>query len=256
MQRMFTKCSENEFGFQFMQVATIQAETNALAKADWIQNPPDYYAAVLVEVGECIDHLDYKWWKGDAYVSPDYDQARMEIVDIGHFLFSLWYLESRSYVKSTLKAGSKTLNSKLEEELSRRGSSYYEHLPRVVNQAHAEQAVPHLKLVCQNRDVYSWLNAMQSLGMTWEEFYFAYMGKAALNRFRWSVGYEGKYVKNWAPDVEDNIFLTAILDYYKELNLGLTLDALQESLRKTYDLNVLGVDGQDFIFVGDFPISI
>lgn len=51
-----------------------------------------------------------------------------------------------------------------------------------------------------------------AVGLSFLDLYFQYVGKAALNRFRWNNGYaDGTYVKIW-DGREDNEWLTEILN--------------------------------------------
>lgn len=60
-----------------------------------------------------------------------------------------------------------------------------------------------------------------------------YLGKAALNRFRWSNGYGSEYIKEW-DGREDNEYLSEIIEAYRARNVQLDLDLLMKTLNINY----------------------
>ena len=79
------------FGTVFNQMLNSQKELNDEIFPDWLAtlNKTNYMAAVLVELGEAISSLDYKWWKAG---TNDWENFKVELVDILHFLLSsLWF---------------------------------------------------------------------------------------------------------------------------------------------------------------------
>jgi len=79
------------FGTVFNQMLNSQKELNDEIFSDWLAtlNKTNYMAAVLVELGEAISSLDYKWWKAG---ENDWENFKVELVDILHFLLSsLWF---------------------------------------------------------------------------------------------------------------------------------------------------------------------
>ena len=61
-----------------------QIKLNDKTKPDWKDTltPADWDTAVLVEAGEAIDSLNWKWWK---HQSNDLDNFDIELIDILHF---------------------------------------------------------------------------------------------------------------------------------------------------------------------------
>lgn len=76
---------------KLVEMLLLQDETNRKVFPDWRYRltATDFRVAFLVEAGELADHLGYKWW---SQKEPDLDQARMEAVDMWHFLMSEWML--------------------------------------------------------------------------------------------------------------------------------------------------------------------
>ena len=221
---------------EFGELMRIQTETNTAAMKDWKKNPPNYVAAALVEAGETLEHLDFKWWKGrKAYSQPNLAQARMEMVDILHFLISDVLA---NYVFDTVNnaayEGAEADRMQITAEIF---STVDEATPEVDVETAAEHLMNCIGFLALNPidiDVWkSWMAAVNCLGMTWSEVYGMYVGKAALNRFRWSNGYGSDYVKEW-DGREDNEYLTEIIAAYRARNVQLDLDLLMKTLNINY----------------------
>lgn len=84
----------------FKTMLNTQAELNTTMGGDgWLastlsdNNGFNYRRAILVEASEAIAHTNYKWWvKGDT----NYQQYKMELIDIAHFLLSFTHVVERS----------------------------------------------------------------------------------------------------------------------------------------------------------------
>lgn len=171
----------------------LQDETNRRLAEDWKQRDWSFKLAAKVEAAELADHLSYKWWR---LKKPDMPQARMEVVDIWHFVLSALLrdapnIATPSFIADTFRhAGDKRAKAQTPEEA--------------------------VLLFMAATDTYGMLEAFAGLcdavGLSFVDLYFQYVGKAALNRFRWRNGYaEGTYVKIW-DGREDNEWLTEILN--------------------------------------------
>ena len=75
------------YGTIFKQMLNSQKELNDEIFPDWLArlDKTKYMTAVLVELGEAISSLDYKWWKAG---ENDWENFKVELVDILHFLLS------------------------------------------------------------------------------------------------------------------------------------------------------------------------
>ena len=83
---------------KLMDMLKIQKQTQEkLGSADWVFE--NFTRAAKVEVGETLDHLGYKWWSNK---EPDIEQAKMEAVDLLHFingaLLASRYLDELNHV--------------------------------------------------------------------------------------------------------------------------------------------------------------
>lgn len=68
----------------------MQDALNKIIHPEWYTQQKDgelwnFQTAILVELGELIDHYGYKWWKHQV---PNIDQCVLEVVDVAHFLLS------------------------------------------------------------------------------------------------------------------------------------------------------------------------
>lgn len=221
---------------EFRELMQVQAETNTAAMKDWKKNPPNYVAAALVEAGETLEHLDFKWWKGrKAYSQPNLAQARMELVDILHFLISD-ILANYVFddVNNASYEGAEADRMQITAEIF---STVDEATPEVDVETAADYLINcmgYLALDPIDIEVWkSWMSVVNCLGMTWSEVYGMYLGKAALNRFRWSNGYGSEYIKEW-DGREDNEYLSEIIEAYRARNVQLDLDLLMKTLNINY----------------------
>lgn len=81
------------FGLKLSMIAhmmTMQDTMNTIVIGrDWVDegNHPevDFTSAMAAEAGEFPDHMGFKWWKKQ---EPDVHQAKLELVDIYHFMIS------------------------------------------------------------------------------------------------------------------------------------------------------------------------
>jgi hypothetical protein len=180
------------------------------------KRPLNYRAAIVAELGECLDHLGYKWWKGSP--TPDYEAAFMEIVDVLHFALSDVIDKGGiddEYILEFIEA-------QREECITR--------TPKLLDIEELIAAVTDLSEM--NGDV-----ALSVTTLYWITLDFGYksehltnwfFGKLALNNLRKEHGYkEDKYIKDWSHCgyKEDNDKLIEIIkneeiessNYYAEL---------------------------------------
>lgn len=178
---------------KLVEMLLLQDETNRKVFPDWRYRltATDFRVAFLVEAGELADHLGYKWW---SQKEPDLDQARMEAVDMWHFLMSEWMLSGFELDRLLIVTQSlSTSASTTQRALARSRVSM------LLTQGGDLMAVAtRFGLLCDD------------LGITFDWLYKHYVGKAALNRFRWTQSYGSGYQKIWNGR-EDNEHLTEIL---------------------------------------------
>lgn len=230
---------------------TIQDGLNVKVNPDWRNANYNFMDAIMVEGVELFDHMPWKWWKVSAPISEDtLNKMRVEAVDIWHFIMSiiLIYQESMpvehqgevfGHVESMLNREMATplegFNENTEEEL------------KGVTRALVGYASAPLEHAFYREDIPLWAplvflvgNLFHKLGMTLEDVYKLYCGKAVLNEFRWENGYGSTYIKEWFGK-EDN-------DCMVELASNLPVDGyftwkLKGLLKDKYTQVQMGITG-------------
>lgn len=174
----------------------LQDETNRKLHPEWKTQGWDFLLAARMEAAEAVGHLGYKWW---APREPDYDQARMEVVDIWHFLLS------DLLPSATVYGDPELLLDVVETAFSETSLADW---PEGITPTDAFNFIMQSEIFL---DAFQGLaKAMQLLDLPFDKVYKLYVGKAALNRFRWANDYGGNYRKMWSGR-EDNEHLTEIL---------------------------------------------
>jgi len=191
----------------------------------------DWRRCIYLETAELIESYPWKHWKNiDA--SPDYENIKIEIVDIWHFIMSealriykidsLGSIEDIAIVVSNME-GFETF----QNENSKSKLNSYEEIEVV------EEMIK--TLFCNsdiNNLIISFLNMSSQLNLKLPELYKLYIGKNILNKFRQEHGYkEGSYIKIWSGK-EDNVVMQTILDTQKDIKPNELYKALEEAYQK------------------------
>ena len=167
---------------------------------------------IYMECAELIDSFNWKHWK-DIQKEPDWDNVKIEVVDIWHFVMSLGleyyknnnlgdikelvdYVGDTKYIKDFCKEPDLQDNS--------------ESLEIVNNIEHF------MKDVLNGEDFYKivddFFQSASHCGLNLDILYKFYLAKNVLNQFRQDHGYkDGKYKKIWG-DKEDNDVMLEILE--------------------------------------------
>lgn len=198
---------------RLQEMLQIQDETNCRLNPDWLNQGWNFSLAAKIEAAEAIDHLGYKWWSNKP---ADYDQARMECVDMWHFLLSalIGYKDSEAFMESVcnLETWVERVTPTTEEPGEPWGwfQSFL-----------GEVAIADL--------IYVFAKCCTAVHLTFDQLYKFYIGKAALNRFRWANDYGTTYPKIW-DGREDNEHLTEILNDLddKQVSLDFIFNKLSE----------------------------
>ena len=170
----------------------MQHRMNNRVHADWISQRFEWYRAVWIECAELMDHVGYKWWKKQ---TPEWEQVRLEVVDIWHFGMSALFQPEQDL---------SDLADLIVSEVAAAG----------VGDADihsATEALARSALETQRFSVRHFVALMQACDLSSAELYRHYVGKNVLNFFRQDHGYqEGTYIKQW-QNREDNEHLSEIL---------------------------------------------
>jgi len=204
-----------------------QDELNTIINPDWKmeRTEADFVRAMIVESGELLDHTGFKWWK---HQKVDVGQAKIEIIDIWFFYFSMillhtqdldafavdvdvysdgWCHESDAFFPFTS-------NNKLEwvtEDVQRTVISFVSEVSSM--KLSLSPGEVRRFVLCNTRILGKLVDLTKAAGITFDEMYSLYMGKLILNIFRQENGYkEGTYKKQWENgSLEDNQVLERIM---------------------------------------------
>jgi len=173
---------------------------------------------MYMESCELMDSFPWKHWK-DVSKFPDLDNARIEVVDLWHFLLSKTItlgaedqvLHAITGMKTNAVSTQVQIGSNLILELN-------DSFLRAINGPDVVELMNRL------------IELQAALGMSLKEVHDLYMIKNFLNRFRQENGYaEGTYIKHFNVTVngelstwEDNTLLVKYVDKEKDLELGIT----------------------------------
>ena len=183
---------------------------------------------IYMETAELIDSFPWKHWKSiDA--EPDFDNIKIELVDIWHFLMSylLKYnaLDEAARLVDNLKDAKSDI--KIKEWKNERVDEYLD----IFEELMALALIKNDSEMMQEELTEQFFKACDSVGLGFDELYRLYIGKNALNQFRQEYGYkEGSYKKIWNGK-EDNEVLQEILASSKDI----TYEKLTSELKRRYE---------------------
>jgi len=212
-----------------------QQLNNATGGIGWEQGytdkgkPIDWRRCIYLEAAELVDSYPWKHWKNiDA--QPDYDNIKIEIVDIWHFVMS----EALRYYRINSKGNVEQLTADIKDlpVYQAFSSKTSEKLLDVFEQiAIIESFLKTLFTKDEILDIIDEFFKMSAaLQINLLALYQLYIGKNILNKFRQDHGYkEGKYIKEW-QGVEDNVIMQKILETHSDLSP----QQLYELLEKEY----------------------
>ncbi len=189
----------------------------------------DWKRCIYLEAGELIESYPWKHWK-NINAKPDYDNIKIELVDIWHFIMSealrvyktedLGSIEDIAYMIVNLSQFNEFNSNNKKDNLD-----IYQEMALVEEMIEV--------LFCKNsidKLISSFLLTSSSLNLKLPELYRLYIGKNILNRFRQDNGYKnGIYIKIWNGK-EDNAIMQNILDK----NSNITADELYNRLKELY----------------------
>lgn len=165
---------------------------------------------IYMECAELIDSFAWKHWK-NINANPDEDNVKIEIIDIWHFIMSLFLGEYRGEPSfdelSAEIAASALFGDFCKEPFALKNYNQYE----IVNEI---EMIIHITSTPQT-NFESLLKLFFGLalkcGVNLEVLFEGYIAKNVLNKFRQNHGYkEGRYKKVW-DGKEDNTVLCEII---------------------------------------------
>lgn len=207
---------------QLIEMLQLQDTMNSLVNPKWKAAKYPWTRAIWLESAELMDHVGWKWWKAQGTNNV---QAQIELVDIWHFILSMWAERTSVYdVAATL----------IIERLTDKGYRVGAYQGKVVamDDLGLRERIDLLaSSAAMGNDVTSFFASVcEELNLGWDELYRLYVAKNVLNIFRQKNGYkEGAYIKTW-NGAEDNVFLENIL----AANPGLSVAEINDTLTKEY----------------------
>lgn len=193
----------------------------------------DWRRCIYIEAVELIDSYPWKHWK-DINALPDYENIKIEIVDIWHFVMSevlrIYKIDNLGSIEDIAKMiNNLTIFNEFKIKKSNKDEDIldiYKEIEVVENMIRAT--------ICQKNNIAEILEAFfrmaTILNLSLDELYKLYIGKNILNQFRQNNGYKsGTYIKNWNGQ-EDNVIMQTILNQ----NSDISPKELYEKLNELY----------------------
>ena len=189
----------------------------------------DWKRCIYLECAELIESYPWKHWKNiDA--QPDYDNIKIEAVDIWHFIMSQGLEDYKVKKLGSIKDLSQSIQTldnfnTFISPLKATDKNHYEQIEIVENLIKT--------LFCEGSTeelIQRFIDVAIQSGLNLDTLYQLYIGKNILNTFRQDHGYkEGSYIKIWNGE-EDNVVMQRLL----ENNSAITPEALYEALEEAY----------------------
>ena len=182
---------------------------------------------IRMEICELIDSTPWKHWK-DINGKTDINNMKIELVDIWHFIMADMLMKYNStYICKSIND-----NINLFELFKKKGLDN-----TLLIDLQPFEDLLHYTFT-EDRDIVTYINkfaeCMHVINMTFDELYDTYIAKYALNRFRYSNGYQtGEYMKLW-NGVEDNVVLMEVVKYLKDEKKELGVDIIYSHLTARY----------------------
>ena len=223
---------------KILQMLKLQQELNdATNGAGWEKGMTkngkliDWKRCTYLECAELIESYPWKHWKNiDA--QPDYENIKIEAVDIWHFIMSQGLEEYKMQNLGTIEDLASNINrlsnfQAFNKQLTPTSKNNYEQIETVEILMKA--------LFCDESTeklMEAFLNVAMQSGLNLDSLYKLYVGKNILNQFRQDHGYKkGTYIKIWNGK-EDNVTMQSILEENEEITPALLYTKLEASYPK------------------------
>ena len=191
----------------------------------------DWRRCIYLESAELVESYPWKHWKNiDA--EPDYDNIKIEAVDIWHFVMSealrIYKIEGRGSI-SDLARDISTQKSYMpfDTTIPIEHDDHYQEIIIVEEFIKSLFCNDSIEILIDKFFVV----ALQS-GLNFDTLYSLYIGKNILNKFRQNHGYkDGSYIKIWNGS-EDNVIMQRILEQSSDIAPMELYAKLEESYPK------------------------
>ena len=223
---------------KILQMLKLQQELNdATNGKDWEKGVTkngkliDWKRCTYLECAELIESYPWKHWKNiDA--QPDYENIKIEAVDIWHFIMSQGLKEYKMQDLGNIEDLTATINNLpnfqiFKKEISPTTKNNYEQIETV--------EILMKSLFCDESTeklMEAFINVAMQSGLNLDSLYKLYVGKNILNQFRQDHGYkDGSYIKIWNGK-EDNVTMQSILEENEEITPTLLYTKLEAAYPK------------------------
>jgi len=202
-------------------------------RQDINQKKYSFWMATLDEVTEVLNSVHWKWWKDSSnFGTIDWDNVRVEMIDIFHFILSMALQSNSQHVLyTTLVALEKEKQEGIDHQ--KKDIEFFNRFWSTVLMATQMKLLPFLLV--------KWVNFWYELGEDMNSLFKEYRLKIALNNLRQEYGYGTKnsYIKIWpSPDesgkrIEDNAAVKILTEDIKMINVN-TLSEIENRIKKYY----------------------
>lgn len=200
-----------------------------------------YGNALMVEAGEFLTEYGYKWWK-KTYSSIE--RAKLELVDMLHFMLSIAVYEEARFRKLSSgldDAYHEEIGGAISDRIEDRLASNYEEgrVSKHVANINLQAANFQLGNIVNVSSMFeSFFYCCKAVGFSFTEMYEAYVGKNALNIFRYTNGFfDGTYNKQWNIDgvlTDDSEVVQNVIDEMKgKVNIDDVYNRLDDLYEKS-----------------------
>jgi len=221
---------------KILQMLQLQQELNDTTNGkDWEKGITkngkiiNWKRCTYLECAELIESYPWKHWK-NINAKPDYENIKIEAVDIWHFIMSQALEDYKIKNLGTINNLANNIN-RLEnflhftKKVTPTKKDYYSQIEVI------ETLIK--TLFCQGSTeeiMKAFIDVAIIAGLNLDTLYKLYVGKNILNKFRQDHGYkEGTYIKIWEGR-EDNVTMQSLL----ESNQDITPESLYQALEKAY----------------------
>ncbi len=184
---------------------------------------------IYMELAELVDSFNWKHWK-DINIAPDWENVKIELVDIWHFVLSLALEEYKLANKGDIEdIANYILDTQNFVNFKNEPTPVHdEDIYMIINtiEHFIKDTIDGKKF---NKLIDDFLEVAIQCGLNIDILYKFYIAKNVLNQFRQDNGYkDGSYIKNW-NNKEDNMVMLEILE-----NKLLNAKELYNELEKNY----------------------
>lgn len=202
----------------YQEMVRLQHNFNKKIFEDYLDRNLNWNNAIIVESGELLESLGYKWWK---HQEPDMENVKVEAIDLLHFVISEDIQEAYDYGE-TGEFGLECVANEFEHIFTKY---------KIKNSTSINNLINGLNYDVDGSNRYKILKAIfKELDMSNADVYIAYIVKNSLNELRQKYGYkDGTYIKDWNGK-EDNVIAYEIAYTYEpeELRYEKILAELEE----------------------------